>query len=152
MALTEFAIVAPILVLVAMGVAEFGLAWRDSMTVSGALRSSARVASNSGSDRLADYDAIQALEASIAAIPDTDIEQVVIFNAGTDSTPTPGCRAGTPSSAPGFECNVYAASDFDRPASDFDGVVVMTRLQLCIRLGISGATVTENPSRCIRST
>ncbi|MEL7209144.1 MAG: TadE/TadG family type IV pilus assembly protein [Actinomycetota bacterium] len=120
-ALTEFALVAPVLVLVAVGIAEFGLAWRDSMTVSTALRSGARVAANEGSDRLADHQALLALDAGLAELPGTSIERVVVFNAGTDAEPAQACKDGTPSAATGRQCNVYDAGDLDRPAADFAG-------------------------------
>ena len=51
-------LITPILVMMAMGILEFGLAWRDSITVSSSLRAAARVGSNAGNDRLADYNTL----------------------------------------------------------------------------------------------
>ena len=42
-ALVEFVLIAPVLVLIMAAIFEFGLAFRDSMTLSNALRSGARV-------------------------------------------------------------------------------------------------------------
>ena len=52
-ALVEFVLLAPVLIIVVAGVLEFGMAWRDSMTVSNALRSGARVGPSSSHDRAA---------------------------------------------------------------------------------------------------
>ncbi|MEL7209145.1 MAG: hypothetical protein AAGK32_13090, partial [Actinomycetota bacterium] len=38
---------------------------------------------------------------------------------GPNGSPTAGCRAGTPSAAPGSECNVYTVDDLALPAEDF---------------------------------
>jgi Flp pilus assembly protein TadG len=118
-ALTEFVFLVPVLALIVAGVLEFGLAWRDSMTVSNALRSGARVGSNAGRDRLADYTILKAIEAAMAEVQTARIERVVIYKASTSSSaPTATCQAGT--SVTGV-CNVYTGSDLARPASDFSG-------------------------------
>ena len=49
--LVEMVLVVPILALIVAAVFEFGLAWRDTMTISNAMRSGARVGSNAGRER-----------------------------------------------------------------------------------------------------
>jgi Flp pilus assembly protein TadG len=122
-ALVEFALLSPVLILVVAGVLEFGMAWRDSMTVSNALRSGARVGSNAGRERSADYDVLKSIEAAMKEIPDTArVQRIVIYKANTsNSVPTASCMAGTPSSSPSAPCNVYTGADLTRPASDFAG-------------------------------
>ena len=122
-ALTEFVLIVPVFVLLMAGVLEFGMAWRDSMTVSNALRSGARVGSNAGRERSADYDIIKSIEAAMREIPDTArVQRIVIYKADTaNSSPTPTCMAGTPSSSGSSPCNVYTGADMARPASDFSG-------------------------------
>lgn len=117
--LVEFALVLPILALLAFGTVEFGLAWRDSMTVSNALRSGARVGSNAGDDRLADYDILKQVESAIHEIDNTRIERVVIFRStNLDGIPPAGCVAGTPQSG---VCNVYTAAQMSSlTAASFD--------------------------------
>ncbi|MCB1014945.1 MAG: pilus assembly protein [Acidimicrobiales bacterium] len=119
-ALTEFVLLAPILVLIVAGVLEYGMAWRDSMTVSNALRSGARVGSNAGRERSADYDILKSIEAAMREIPDTArVQRIVVYKADTaNSSPTATCMAGTP--VLGL-CNVYTGSDMSRPLSDFSG-------------------------------
>lgn len=123
-ALVEMILFTPILVMLAIGILEFGLAWRDSITVSSALRAGARVGSNAGNDRLADYNTLLALQSAIASIPNARITRVVIFNASTSTPgqPSNGCKAGTPSTAAGAQCNVYSAAQLaSMTSSNFSG-------------------------------
>ncbi|MBL8775097.1 MAG: pilus assembly protein [Acidimicrobiales bacterium] len=122
-ALTEFVLIVPIFVLLMAGVLEFGMAWRDSMTVSNALRSGVRVGSNAGRERSADYDILKSIEAAMREIPDTArVQRIVVYKANTaNSAPSASCMAGTPSSSTSAPCNVYTGADMARPASDFSG-------------------------------
>lgn len=126
--LLEFGLVLPLVSLLAFGAIEFGLAWRDSMTVANSLRSGVRVGSNAGDDRLADYNILKQVEAAIAGIDNTRIERVVIYRSTTHGGEAPqACIDGTPQSG---ICNVYtptqmaalSESDFDSPtcAGDAD--------------------------------
>lgn len=119
-ALVEFVLLAPVLVLIVAGVLEFGMAWRDSMTVSNALRSGARVGSNAGRDRLADYDILKSIESAMKEIPDTArVQRIVIYKADTsNSAPSATCMGGTPVTG---LCNVYTGADMARPQSDYSG-------------------------------
>ena len=78
-ALTELVLIVPIFAMIVCGVLEFGMAWRDSMTVSNALRSGARVGSNMGDDRYADYDVLKAIESAMREIPDTARVQRLVY-------------------------------------------------------------------------
>lgn len=124
--LVELALVLPLVALLAFGTIEFGLTWRDSMTISNSLRSGVRVGSNAGDDRLADFNVLKQVEAAIAEIDNTLIERVVIYKSTTSDGAAPqACIDGT--SQAGI-CNVYSAaqmstlteSDFDDPACSGD--------------------------------
>ena len=105
-ALVEMILFTPLLVMIAIGILEFGLAWRDSITVSSSLRAGARVGSNAGNDRLADYDTLLALQSAIASIPNAQINKVVIYRSTTTDGVVPSnCRTAT--SGVGGLCNVY---------------------------------------------
>jgi hypothetical protein len=124
--LIELALALPLISLLAFGTIEFGLAWRDSMTVSNSLRSGARVGSNAGDDRLADFNILKQVEAAIAEIDNTLIERVVIYKSTTlDGEAPQACVDGTPQAG---LCNVYTPaqmgslteSDFDSPTCTGD--------------------------------
>ena len=119
--MVEAVIVFPLLLLLMMGCLEFGMAWRDSTTVSTALRSSARTVASQGNDGSADYYALQALKAGLSGIPAGAIGRIVIYNATTNNTVDPACLSVT---APGGQsgsraCNVYTAGSFSLASTSF---------------------------------
>jgi Flp pilus assembly protein TadG len=119
-AVVEFALMAPVFALLVAGVLEFGLAFRDSMTVSNALRAGARVGSNAGRERAADYTILKAVEAAMAEVPSSRILRVIVYKASTSNSAVPAsCLAVSGSGGVAGSCNVYQASDLARPASDF---------------------------------
>lgn len=112
-ALVEMILFTPILVMIAIGILEFGLAWRDSITVAGATRAGARVGSNAGNDRLADYNTLLAVQAAIASVPNSRINRVVIYESTTTDGRVP--TACTNTTAQGIAsgttfCNVYTGA------------------------------------------
>lgn len=126
--LVEFVFIAPILALIVGGVLEFGLAWRDSLTVSNAMRSGARVGSNAGRERLADFTIIKSVEAAmVGGIPTSRVQRLIVYRASTsNSAPPASCLAVTGSGGVTGTCNVYRASDLARPQTDFTGVTSCT--------------------------
>jgi Flp pilus assembly protein TadG len=122
--LIESAIITPVLMLFVFGIFEFGFAFRDYLTVANSTRDGARAASVAGAELDADYRALLSISRASAALPDDAIEQIIIYKAaGPDADPTAGCLAGT--SVPGV-CNVYLASDLQRPADEFGCNVTST--------------------------
>ena len=65
----EFAIVIPLLALLAFGAIEMGSAWDDSQTVLTSTRTAARSLAQFGDDPQADRDAMLSIEASYANSP-----------------------------------------------------------------------------------
>ena len=108
-ALVEMILLTPILVMLAIGILEYGLAWRDSITVSSTLRAGARVGSNAGHDRLADYNALLAVQAAVASIPNAQIQKIVIFRSNTADGKVPdNCKTSTTGIS--GSCNVYTGA------------------------------------------
>lgn len=109
--LVEFALVAPLLVVLVLGTIEFGLAWRARLDVETAVSLAARQNSNLGDFRPADYESLQSMVGSI----DNDaitITKVVIYKAtGPNGEPqNPSCLTATPSSTGNGRsgaCNIY---------------------------------------------
>ena len=120
-ALTEFALMLPLLIMLAVGILEFGLGWRDSMTVSNTLRAGARVGSNAGNDRAADYNTLKSVEAAIKAIPNTTIQRLIVYKSTTanGAVPTSCTSASSPGGVNGV-CNIYSAANISGlTAADF---------------------------------
>src|SRR3954453_18850693 len=84
--LVEFAIIAPVLSMLIFGMIEYGLLFRDYLTVSNVTRTGARVASASGDDTLADYSILQAVKGAAGALPGgiASIDQIIVYK--TSST------------------------------------------------------------------
>ena len=121
-ALVEFVLIAPVLVLIVAAIFEFGLAFRDSMTLSNALRSGARVGSNAGRERQADYTILKSIEAAMTEFPTARVERIIVYKASTTNSAVPtACMAISGSGGVTGSCNVYQGTDLARPLSDFGG-------------------------------
>ena len=71
-----------------------GVAGLDDL--SNALRSGARVGSNPGRERKADYDILKSIEAAMKESPTARVQRIVIYKASTtNSAPSAACMAGT---------------------------------------------------------
>lgn len=117
--LVEFALFAPILVVLGMGLMEFGLVWREQNILHTATRAAARVGGSSfasgGEHEDADLNILLAAKAGLAQIDPADITKVVIYSASTSDGEVPaacaaydpGAGAGSPG---GVECNVYSGA------------------------------------------
>lgn len=120
MALVEAAIATPLFLLVLIGVFEFGLAFRDYLTLSSATRAAARSASVSGSTAYADYQILQAIKSNSAAMNDSaTITSIAVYKATGPSstlanTGNSGCLVASSST-----CNRYTAADLNRVKTDF---------------------------------
>ena len=119
-ALLELLTILPFLALLVVGIVEFGLTFRDNLTVTNAVRSGARVGSNAGNERRADYEVIRALQAALRDVPSDKINRVVIYDAnlaGDLDAPPEDCLTtlafGVNSAT--AVCNVYHAADFATP-------------------------------------
>lgn len=120
MALVEFALVLPVLVLLTFGLIEFGLFFRDYLTVANSTRTGARVGSAAGSSATADYDILVGLKQAAAALPGgaPSLEAISVFKSTASGGGLPsGCDTGSVTGV----CNHYSGSDLDTLAvSDFD--------------------------------
>ncbi|MEA3502293.1 MAG: TadE/TadG family type IV pilus assembly protein, partial [Actinomycetota bacterium] len=78
----EFAIVLPVLVLILFGIFEYGLLFREKLTIASAAASSARTGATMGTRAEADFAILQALEAGLYDQVDSSVLiQVDIFKA-----------------------------------------------------------------------
>ena len=133
-ALVELAFVAPFLVLLILGILEFGLAFRARLDVETAVSLAARQASNLGDARVADYEALQSLVGRLDD-PNLEITKVVIYEASpSDGSPSnPGCLNDVPAptgTGVANRCNVYGPdqlADIGATSSDhFPGTTSCT--------------------------
>jgi len=125
LAVVEVAIVLPLLALLISGIIEGGMAWRDSLTVSSGTRSAARVVSNLGSNRLADYEALLTLDAALDGLSTSYVVGVLVYDASAADGSVPAAcldSGGNPKSVSG-SCNFYSAAMIKSMSiSKFDGL------------------------------
>jgi hypothetical protein len=108
--LVEFAIVATLLVTLVFGIVEFGLVFRDRLTIGNAGQTSARVGTAVGNQPEADYVMLQALEQTLTALPSGGVgivKYVEFYRADANGNPDGGC--------PGPNCMKYSYTFVDGP-------------------------------------
>lgn len=134
-ALVEFALVAPLLVVLVFGLIDYGRLWNENNVLVRSVQSAARTGASQGTDRYADYNVLQSIEASLSALDASRIERVVVFRSETANGRVPptcanqaiaddlnakGVSSGSGASA--VRCNIYS-----RAQVQFRGANVFTR-------------------------
>jgi TadE-like protein len=85
--LVEFAVLAPLLILLLFGIVEMGLALRDQLTVANSVSGAARIGSVVGNQPEADIAVLDAVEAGLVGGLDADvITKVIIYKANLDGS------------------------------------------------------------------
>ena len=121
-AAVELVVVLPLLILIAMGIIEFGSAWANKLKVETAARGGARVGSGLGASRTADYDLLQAVKSVLTDVGLSNVQYVVVFKSTDAGGAIPsGCSGSAPTSQTG-KCNVYTGTQITNlAASQFGG-------------------------------
>jgi Flp pilus assembly protein TadG len=126
--LAETAIISPLLVLLLLGIFEFGMAWRESLNNSSAARAAARTSTNLGNQRSADWGALTSFNATMARKKNITVNRVVIYaTTAPDGSPSNAAclttipAAGTPSGGFGITgaCNIYNAAQLAALGSNY---------------------------------
>lgn len=112
--LVELALVLPILVLLGIGVLEYGTAFNDATAAERALLAAGRVLSNEGNARQADQEGLLALSAGLEPGTRSDVRKVIIYKANTSSQVPSSCTSASTSGSPPYGvsgvCNVYTGA------------------------------------------
>jgi hypothetical protein len=121
-AMVEFAVILPVLIILLFGAIEFGHAWDAKLKVETAARAGARVGSNLGSARLADYSLLQSVKSALNDIGLDNVEYVSVFKStSVDGDVPASCSGATPVSVAGV-CNVYTGDQLQSLTQvDFTG-------------------------------
>ena len=111
--LVEAAIILPVVVLIVFGIIEFGLAFKDSLTVSSATRAGARTASAEPRQPTFNTDTAKAVARAVSALPSGSVEQLWIYKANADGDPVDGGGSAYTS------CNTCAVFTWDVATDQF---------------------------------
>jgi Flp pilus assembly protein TadG len=87
-AAVETALVMPLLILVVFGVIEFSMLIKDHMAMNSAVRAASRVASAEPKTSSFADDAIAAIQTQGSALPMGNVNEVWVYEAGTNGMPT----------------------------------------------------------------
>jgi hypothetical protein len=113
-AIVEAAIVTPVFFLFVLAIMEFGLLFKDSMSVQNAAVDGAREGSSSGVNAFADYDVLSVVQRDLAAITQ-NVNYVIVFKAsGTGSSVPAACLTAASATQRGVagSCNIYYPADW----------------------------------------
>lgn len=119
-ALVEFAIVALLLVTLALGTFEMGMAWSDSQLVTQAARTGARSVTQLGINGQADSFTVESIEAALGD-QGTNVTRIVIFDASAADGAMPAACSAASSPGVSGACSIYDGSDFGTYATWVDG-------------------------------
>jgi Flp pilus assembly protein TadG len=88
--LVEAAVIFPVLIFIVLGICEYGLAYRNSLTVSSATRAGARTASALARNGTFDTDTVDAVSAALTALPKGRWQEIWVYDAQTPAAINPG--------------------------------------------------------------
>ena len=111
--LVEAAIILPVVILIVFGIIEFGLAFKDSLTVSSATRAGARTASAEPRRPTFHDDTAKAVERAVSALPTGAVDELWIYKADAAGHPIDGGGSAYTS------CNTCAVFTWDTAANQF---------------------------------
>ncbi len=101
----------PLLAIMALGIFDFGIGWRQTRIMSSALGNAARQVASTQDGRHADMFALQSFMATMNDTQSTTVSKVVIYRANTSGDPfNAACLTTAPlSTVTGFNgnCNIY---------------------------------------------
>jgi Flp pilus assembly protein TadG len=113
--LVEAAIIMPVLILLAMGTIEFGMAWRDRLSVQNASRAGARAGASLATDAQTDYNILQSVKSGLGT-KHTSATKIIVYKAtASDGAVPAACLSASQSGV----CNVYTVADMSAASTDF---------------------------------
>lgn len=112
--LPEFGLMLPLIVVLALGIVEYGMAYQEGNNLERTVAYAGRVGGTSGTTKFSDYDILQAVNSGLVGQDRLTLKKVIVYKSVTsDGEPSAACKAVTPSGAGTFgvsgECNVYSA-------------------------------------------
>lgn len=119
-AMAEAAFITPLFFFLLFGILDYGLVFRDYLTIGNTSVAGARMGSIKGNDKYADFEIINAVIFQSGALNLNSIKRLVVFKAsGATDTISTACRTMT---APGVSaansCNAYTVSqDWNPPTA-----------------------------------
>jgi hypothetical protein len=116
-AIVEFALAVPVIVVFMLGIIDLGVLWRQQNVTQEAVLTSARTLSSVSKNRYADYEGLRTLSAGLSGLSSATPTKVIVWKANAFNTPPAACKDVTPGASgsygvPGL-CNVYSETQLD---------------------------------------
>jgi Flp pilus assembly protein TadG len=107
----ELAFVAPVMIILLLGIFEFGTVYRNQILVANALRGAARVESQQPNTGSVDELALATFIAGTTGLRNMTLQRVVIYSADSTGQVPAGCKTATITGSPPYgvsgSCSVY---------------------------------------------
>ena len=114
--MVEAALITPIFLLVLFGVLEFGYSFLDRLSVKNASLTGARVGSSEGTNALADFTVLEAIDKALSGLSPSKVTTIVIYKATSYTASVPAaCLTGSVTDL----CNHYTGTDLSAPDTQF---------------------------------
>ena len=121
-AIVEMAIVLPLLILLVFGIVEYGLLFKEKLTVASATTSAARTGATMGTRETADIRILEAIEAGLFESVDSSVLiSVQIFSAHPTTGATIAGKVNTYAFTPGVPCRWTPCPDPEDPGFNYGG-------------------------------
>lgn len=125
--MAEAALVTPVFIFLVFGILEFGGSFRDYLTLNNGTQTGARRASIAANANDADWQILTTINREMAAMPQSQIQRIVVFHANGPTSAVPSACLSGSSGSPGSgtplwtnACNVYVTPTWNTwVATDF---------------------------------
>jgi hypothetical protein len=116
-AMVEFALVLPVLVVLVLGIMDYGFALRESNRLERAVSSAARTGASLANYKYTDFEILKSVDSATAGIDGLDVQKVVVYKTTVAGGPPPAnCLTGGAETAGGVtnSCNVYTPNKIEQ--------------------------------------
>lgn len=111
-AMVEFALMLPVLVLMVLGIMDYGFALRESNRIERTVATAARTAGSLANYKYTDYEVLKTVDSATAGISGLDVQKVIVYKTDVDGGP-PSAACMAAGSGVAGECNVYGPAQID---------------------------------------
>ena len=94
--MAEAALVTPVFIFLVFGILEFGGSFRDYLTLNNGTQTGARRASIAANANDADWQILTTINREMAAMPQSQIQRIVVFHANGPTSAVPSACGPTP--------------------------------------------------------
>lgn len=110
-AMVELALVLPVLLVLVLGIMDYGFALRESNRLERAAAAAARTGASLANFKYTDYEVLKSVDSATSGVDGLDVQKVIVYKTDVDGGPPPSqCKGGSAEASGGVSgvCNVYS--------------------------------------------